>query len=373
VGDSFDVVVVGAGVIGAAVAYECARRGARVVLLDRDQPGGAASGAAAGMLAPCSEAHQPGPFLDLGRESLAAWPELAAAAREDGGVDPELQIEGLLRVAVDEPAAGDVHARLRWQHEQGITDGRWVDAAEALDLEPALRPDLLGAAWYSREGHVHGRNAVRCLVAAARARGAEIRSGAAVVGPANAGGGGVLLGDGTRIAARCVVLSAGAWLGELATRFGGELPVTPVHGQLVALTGLPRSPRRVVYAGLHGYVVAKRDGTTLVGASEEERGFDTAPAPAVTAALRAKAERLIGGAEGATLTRVWTGLRPATPDRLPLLGPLPGREGNSVLVAGGHYRNGVLLAPVSARGIADLALDGRTPNGWQAFDPRRFG
>jgi glycine oxidase len=373
VSKSFDVAVVGAGIIGAAIAYECAGRGARVVLLDRDQPGGAASGAAAGMLAPCSEAHAVGPFLDLARGSLCQWPQFAARVREAGGVDPELDLDGLLRVALDEDAGRTIQDRLRWQQDTGISDGSWVDAATARDLEPALHQGVAGAAWYPNEGHVHSRHAVRALVAAAKAHGAEVKAGAEVIGEA-APTGTIALRDGTRIESARVVLAAGAWLSRLAQAFGGCLPVEPVHGQLLVLTGVPRPPKRVVFAGLHGYAVGKRDGTVLVGATEEPRGFDTTPDPAHTTTLRAQAARLIAGTTAATVTQAtWTGLRPAAPDRLPLLGPLPGRDVGRVLVAGGHYRNGVLLAPATARGIADLALEGRTPEGWGAFDPRRLG
>jgi glycine oxidase len=391
VSKAFDVAVVGAGVVGAAIAYECASRGARVVLLDRDQPGAHASGAAAGMLAPCSEAHQAGPFLDLARESCAMWPLFAGRVREDGGVDPELSVEGLLRVAVDAEAANEVRERLRWQHDAGIAEGEWVDAAEARELEPALRSAVEGAAWYPHEGHVHSRHAVRAMVAAAAARGAEVTAGAEVVGPLGSGaspngtGGrihrgsagdtadrrahGVRLRDGTEIAARHVVLAPGAWLAELSAAFGCPLPVRPVHGQLVALANLPRAPRRVLFAGLLGYVVAKRDGTVLAGATEEDRGFDATPHAEATTKLLATATRLLDGAERATVTHAWAGLRPAAPDRLPLLGPLG--DSPDVVVAGAHYRNGVLLAPATARGIATMLLDGTTPSGWSAFDPHR--
>ncbi|HEV7679238.1 MAG TPA: glycine oxidase ThiO [Candidatus Dormibacteraeota bacterium] len=357
---TYDVAIVGAGVIGAAIAHECASRGAAVLLIDRGTPGGGASGAAAGMLAPCSEAHTPGPFLEAARESLALWPSFAARAQADGGIDPELTLDGLLRVAPDADAATDVQARLRWQRETGIAEGTWVDQAEARNLEPALSADVQGAAWYPNEGHVHSRRAVEALVAAARARGAEVRHGVAV-------------GDRSTVDAQRVILAAGAWLGDLAPRFGGTLPVRPVHGQLLVLHGIPRPPRRVVFAGLQGYVVAKRDGTVLSGATEETRGFDTTPDAAATERLRTQAAGLIDGVDHATGVHPWTGLRPAAPDGLPLLGPLPGRDDDRVLVAGGHYRNGVLLAPLTARGMADMALDGRTPPGWSAFDPRRLG
>ena len=384
---AFDVAVVGAGVVGAAVAYECAERGARVVLLERGEPGREASGAAAGMLAPCSEAHTAGPFLDMARESLRLWPSFARRVQEDGGVDPELVLDGLLRVATGEQEAAAVRDRLHWQAGAGIAEGRWVDAGEARELEPALREDVVGAAWYAGEGHVNSRRAVEALVRAAQARGAVVRVGAEVVGPAVDGArqregaeapatarspAGVRLADGTQIHADNVVLAGGAWVGRLAAAFGSPLPVRPVHGQVIGLRGLPLIPRRVLFAGLQGYAVAKRDGTVLVGATEEERGFDASTHDDVSAALHARAARLIEGAAQAHVAHAWAGLRPCSPDGLPLLGPLPGCGGGGVHVAGGHYRNGVLLAPATAIGMAQLLLDGVSPPGWAAFDPRRL-
>ena len=343
-----------------------------MVLLDSGDPGAQASGAAAGMLAPCSEAAAADAFLDFARASLAEWPSFAARALADSGVDPELSVCGLLRVALDDAAAAEVQSRLRWQASAGVGDGRWVSAAEACELEPALSGDVRGAAWYASEGHVDARQAVRALVAAARTRGATVRCGASVAGP-SATGAGVRLQDGSEIHAGRVVLAAGAWLGDLAAAFGAALPVRPVFGQIAVLHGVAAPPRRVVYAGLHGYVVAKGDGTLLAGATAIERGFDTTPDPSTTAALHAQASRLVPAASTAISIEPRTGLRPCAPDKLPLLGPLPGRDDGAVLVAGAHYRNGVLLAPATARGMAAMLLDGVTPPGWEAFDPRRFG
>ena len=347
----YDVAVVGAGIIGAAIAYECATRGARVALVDRDQPGAHASATAAGMLVPCSEADEAGPFLDFAERSLAEWPDFARRVRDDSGIDPGLDICGLLRVALDGEGVEEVQSRLRWQQTAGVADGRRVDAGEAREVEPALGEDVRGAAWYASEGHVNARQAVRALVAAAQARGATVQCGGGEM--PSAGG---------------IVLAAGAWLGELA-----PLPITPVFGQIAVLHGIGAPPRRIVYAGRHGYVVAKRDGTLLAGATAEDRGFDTTPDAQTTRRLHHQAARLIPAAANATTVETRTGLRPRTPDGLPVLGPLPASDGGRVLVAGGHYRNGVLLAPATALGIAGMLLDGTTPEGWDAFDPRRFG
>jgi glycine oxidase len=368
-----DVAVVGAGIVGAAIAWECASRGARVALLDRGEPGCGASGVAAGMLAPCSEVHEAGPFLLLARASLASWPAFAERLREESGIDPELALDGLLRVALDDEAAAGVQAQLAWQERAGISAGEWIDARRAAALEPALSDEVAGAAWYPGEGHVHSAITVRALVAAARRRGVEVRSGVEVVGTAR-GGSGVALRDGEDIAAGAVVLAAGARLSALCDAFGGTaLPVRPVHGQLVALRGLSNPPRHVLYAGAHGYVVAKRDGTVLAGATEEDRGFETAPSDEVTDRLHQRAQQLFPAAATAASRDAFVGLRPATPDHLPLLGRLPDAPGN-VYVAGGHHRNGVLLAPETARGMAEMVLDSAAPPapGWEAFDPARF-
>ena len=367
---SFDVVVIGAGVIGTSVAAACARRGARVVVLDSGQPGGQASGAAAGMLAPCSEASAAGPFLDIGRQSLALWPGFAAALLAETGVDCELALDGLLRVAVDPDDAEELGRHVTWQRELGI-DVEVIDPVTARALEPAIADGVLAAAWYPHEGHVHSPRAVRALVAALHRLGVEVRTGTPVRGAAR--GGAIRLAGGESLSAAVVVLAAGAHAGDLAASLGAApLPVRPVRGQLIGLRGIPLLPRRVVFGGLLGYAVAKRNGLLLVGATEEEAGHDVRVTASATEALLGTGRRLIRGAGDATLAHAWAGLRPATPDALPLLGEVATTAATRLVVAAGHYRNGVLLAPATAEGIATLALEGTTPAGWETFDPRRF-
>jgi glycine oxidase len=367
--DSFDIAVVGAGIIGSSIALECAVRGARVVLLERDAPGCGASGMAAGILAPCSEASEPGPFLRLGLHSLARWRDVAERLRSESGVDCELLIDGVLRVAHDEVDARVVQTRVAWQREAGVAV-EWIDAESVAALEPALRATS-GAAWYATEGQVNSAKAIEAIVTAARRRGVDvrIRADAAAVDS-----GGVLLTDGTRVAAQTVVLCAGPWTGAMLGAFGvPPNALRPVLGQLIGIRGLARPPGHVIYAAARGYALARRDGLVLVGASEEEAGFDTAVRDSVTATLGAVARGLLRGVDDATAPQAWTGLRPTTPDGLPLLGEVAGPPGPRVLVATGHYRNGVLLAPATAEGVAGIALDGVLPEGWDDFEPRRFG
>jgi glycine oxidase len=367
--ESFDVAVVGAGIIGSSIALECAVRGARVALLDRGAPGCGASGMAAGMLAPCSEATEPGPFLRLGLHSLARWHDVAERLRSESSIDCELRIDGVLRVAIDEEDAGAVQTRVAWQRDAGIA-ARWVDAESVAAMEPALRATS-GAAWYASEGQVNSARAVEAIVGAARRRGVDVRSGADAQ---RVDAGGIRLGDGTMVVAQTVVLCAGPWTGAMLGAFGVPRDaLRPVLGQLIGIRGLACPPAHVIYAGARGYALARRDGLVLVGASEEDAGFDTDVRDTVTESLAAVARRLLRGVDDAAAPQAWTGLRPATPDGLPLLGELDSSGGARVLVATGHYRNGVLLAPATAEGVAGIALDGVIPEGWDAFNPRRFG
>jgi glycine oxidase len=367
-----DVAVVGAGIIGCSIAWECARRGARVVLIDRGRAGAEASAAAAGMLAPASEAHGPGAFLDLGLEALRLWPAFAADVEERSGLGCGLQLDGLLRIAGDPAAASELRARLRWQAQAGI-DASWLDPAEAAEAEPACSATAQGAVLYHGEGSVDGTRAVAGLVAALRGLGADVIEGAALEAVTAAGTLG--LHGGAEVDAGTVVIAAGAWSGAVAALAGpAAVPVSPRRGQLLRLEGVAPAPRLVLFGGLLGYAVARGGGEVLVGATEDDAGFDASPTEDATARLLAVAARLLSGAGAATRVAAWAGLRPRAPDALPILGELaPAGEGRPrLLIAAGHYRNGVLLAPVTARGMAQLALDGTAPDGWGAFSPQRF-
>ena len=363
--------MVGAGIVGSAIALELARHGARTTLLDREAPAAQASGGAAGMLAPWSEAEGPGAFLELAVAGAAAWPEHAARLHEESGIDPELERSGLLRLAADVTEAAALRRRLGWLRAQGA-DAEWVDAVDLAGLEPATG-EWAGAVLHRGDGHVHSARSCAAQVEAARRRGVQVRSGAEVVG---VDGAALRLADGTAVPTAAVVVAAGAWSGRVLAALGvPAVPVEPVRGQLAVHRGVAALPRRILFAGRRGYALAKRDGTLIVGATEEEAGFSHDATAEAGHHLRITGMRLVPALAAAPAAADWVGLRPRCPDGLPALGIVdPGGAGApAVYVATGHHRNGVLLAPVTAVGMAAIVLDGVGPPGWEQFRPDRFG
>lgn len=349
-----DVVIVGGGVIGLSVAWHLARSGAPVTVLERGTIGGGASGAAAGMLAPLAEAKTPGSFIELGRASLAAYPAFVEALRDETGLDPELIGPGMLRVATTDAEADTLCGAFEWQRAAGLPV-EWLGAEAARTLEPALSPAVRAAVLSSGERHVEPRRLVRALALACARRGVCIRENTPVVGVTTTQRrvSGVQTPAGS-VGSGSVVIAGGAWSEPMGRWLGMTLPVFPVRGQILALSCLPPPIRHTVYTQA-GYLVPKADGRVVVGATEERAGFDTRPTAGGMAGLLALAPALVPALADAPFESVWTGLRPGSPDGLPLLGPLPGWE--NVCVATGHFRNGVLLAPITGEIIAQSVLD----------------
>jgi len=359
-----DVLVVGGGVIGCSVAWQLAGEGLAVTLLERDELAGQASGAAAGMLLPWGESERESAFLLWAERSLARFPELCAELREASGIDPELELSGALHVADSEAAAGRVRAKARRFADRGL---EWLGPEALRELVPQLAPAFVGAAWSPREGHVRSPRLTRAYAGAAAARGARLERGVSVSGLLRSGErvSGVTTAAGPRAAGR-VVWCAGAWAAE-ALPF--RLPIQPVRGQILALENTAPPLRRIVVAGGR-YLVPKRDGQLVVGATEERVGFDCRVTASGVAWLLDAAIGFAPGLAESSLRGAWAGLRPASPDGLPAIGPVPGLEG--LLVACGHHRNGVLLSPITGRLVADAILGKGLPEEAAAFGPERF-
>jgi glycine oxidase len=338
---SFDVAVVGGGVIGCALASELARRGASVVQFERERVAAGASYGAGGMLAPQVEAHGPGPLLEMGLAARALFPEWAQ--RLEDPVD--LHLDGILRVSFTEAGAQELRARAAWQRGMGL-EARLLDAAEAAALAPGLGAPPLAALWVP-DGRVDAARLTAALAGEALRHGAQLREGvpALRVEP-----GRVQTPEGP-VVAGAVVVATGAWSGPLV-----GAPGHPVKGQRLLLR-LPGHPLRQTTWGDGCYLVPKAGGRVLVGATEEPAaGFDRRVTAAAVAHLLQRAVALVPALAAAELVEPWAGLRPASPDGLPLIGPWPGME--SVWLATGHARNGILLAPLTATLVADALLEG---------------
>jgi len=366
-----DVVVVGGGVIGCAIAYYLTQAGVGVTIVERGEIGGEASGAAAGMLAPLSESPRPGPFVDLCLTSLRLFPALADALREETGIDIEYLPSGILRVALSEDEEGELHHRLEWQSALGGSLSlEWVDGEALRRLEPRLGR-ARGALYSPQEHQVSAGRLTQALAQAAARRGAVIQQGVAVTGLlAN---GRRVVGVGTsagRVSGGHVVLAAGPWTGAFGRRLGVPLPVRPVRGQMLAFADFALPLRHIVW-GEAAYLVPKANGFLFVGATVEDVGFRSGTTVRGQSALRRSARSLVPSLAHSEVASSWAALRPGSPDGLPILGPVPGWDGLSV--AGGHYRNGILLAPITGRLMAQLLTDGKTEMALAPFSAGRFG
>lgn len=365
-----DVVVVGGGVVGCGVAWALARESLAVALLERDAIGAHASGVAAGMLAPLAEAHGDAPTLPLGLESLALYPDLVAELRERSGIDPQWVRSGVLRVATTEAETTRLAVRAAQLAAHGV---EWWDAAAVRAAEPQLAAEVSGALWSPLEGHVESALLTAAQARAAQALGARVACGTPVL---------ALRREGSRVvgvrtaagdwSAPWVVLATGPWAGVGAGALGlvPALPVAPLRGQIVALRP-PAGGLGAMVRGERAYLVPRRDGRVLVGATEERVGFDRRVTAEGVRGLLAAARELVPALGDADFSGAAAGLRPATPDGLPLVGAAPGLEG--LLLAVGHARNGVLLSPITGRLVADQVAGKRLPDAAQAFRPERFG
>jgi glycine oxidase len=373
---SLDVAVVGGGVIGLAVAWRAATRGLTVAVLERDRAGAGASHVAAGMLAPIAEV-TPGeePLLELGLRSAAGYPafldELASAAGVERSVLSDSRC-GTLLVARDADEAEALERELALRARLGLAVER-LRPTEARRREPGLAPALRLALDVPDDHAIDPRALMAALVSAVRRGGGEVREGAAVreLLLEDDAVGGVRLADGTVVAARQVVVAAGVWSTQLGgIPEGARVPVRPIKGQIMRLHD-PAGPgllTRVIRMG-PSYVVPRGDGRYVIGATSEERGFDTTVTAGAAFELLRDASELVPGVSEWVLDEFSAGLRPGTPDNLPAIGPgdVPGLHW-----AVGHRRGGVLLAPATAELVA-AALAGEPADPSAApFAAQRF-
>jgi len=331
------VVVIGGGVIGCAVAELLSLDRHQVTLLERDQLASRASGAAAGELSPSE--------LPGDKESLAMFPELVARIEKDSAMGVEYRVQQGLRPAFTPEEAKTLKAM----------SGRWLDGAECRKIEPSLSHDAVGAVLIEH-AHLTPPRFVRALARAAEAHGARICEGTPAMAFERDGHVvGAVKTPAEAINADWVVIAAGPWTREVAAAAGIDVDVRPQRGQLAALDPGATVLRRSIFWS-NGYLVPKGDGTVIAGGTEEDSGFDDRPTVSGIASLLELACKLVPALRNATLQRVWAGLRPVTGDGKPIVAV---SEVRNVIVATGHHRKGILLAPLAAAKVADLMSRGR--------------
>lgn len=364
-----DVLVIGGGVIGCAAAFELAEAGVRVRVLDGRPAGGGASQASAGVLAPYVEGHDSKPLRTLGRRSLDLYEAFVARAMDASGQAVEFARCGTLEVAVSEADADRLQRARKTIASEGVT-GRWLEDQALRRAEPSLHPGVLGALEVATHAMVNVPALTTALAAGAAARGAEIVTGVAATSLSAGPGGIVVQTTGAPMHAAQVVLAAGAWAAALAPPGADVMPVRPVRGQLLHLGTPPGTVRHIVWAS-DVYLVPWSDGTVLVGATSEDVGFDERVTAGGVATLLGAATALVPSLAAATFIEARRGLRPGSPDDLPYIGRsavLPG-----LIYACGHYRNGALLAPLTAALVRQLVQgDDRDP-ALGVFAPARAG
>lgn len=364
---SGSIAIIGAGLIGVGIAYELAKRGAAVTVFDRAEPARAASWAGAGMLAPFSEEMPDAALLALCRTSLDMYPAFVDELRERTGLGAHLLRYGTLHVALDEPNMRRLEALGRTATHNG-GDVQLLDRGQTLEREAALTRGVVGSLFIANEAQVDNRRLGRALVAACTALGVRFEQADQLVLETDTRRVRGLRSTHGFVPAATVINAAGAWAGAVSgVPEEARVPVFPVAGEMLAIA-VPRGFARALIWHGHTYLVPRDDGRLLVGATVRERGFDSRVTAAGLRDLLAAALLAAPALGNFAVVETWAGLRPGSPDKRPFLGVTP-VEG--YVVAAGHYRNGILLTPATARSIAEVILDGRSSIALDAFSVTR--
>ena len=371
--DSREVVIVGGGVIGAAVAYFLAKRGISCSLLDKGRIGGESSNAASGILSSSPGDSQ---YSRLAQRSLSLFHELTPIIREESGIDIEFAECGDLTLAMNENDAITLRGLANQLSAMG-EDARWVDSAEIREMEPLLNPAIPGGMFAPDSCRVNNQRLADALATAARRYGAEVREGVEVIGLSVENGrvSGVLEGRGS-MNAEIVVLAAGAWTGTMDRWLYGDrgpsyarVPmVKPVKGVNLNVQPAHGSVSRMIH-GSWGILVPRNDGSMIVGATVEEVGFDARVTSGDVHSILGIGSVLMPSLGDAEINWSIVGLRPGSGDDLPVIGRMPGYD--NVIVASGHYRNGILLSLATGEAVAEL-VEGSNGQSLSDFDPARF-
>ena len=367
-----DVVIVGGGVIGLSIARQLALRGLRrVTVIERGVFGKEASWAAGGILAPQVEADRPDAFFELARASRDLYPAFARALQDETGIDVHLDQTGTLYVGFTVDDEREMRRRFDWQTRAGLCV-EWLSGEDARRLEPNLSAHVRCALRFPDDWQVDNRKLIQALVVSNEKLGVqlitncEIRSVRIENGRVTG-----IESETTSIAAATVVIAAGAWISEIKTSEpnSSTVQIEPVRGQMLCFQTEPVFARHVIYSS-RGYLVPRRDGRLLAGSTSERVGFDKRVTEEGAVSIKSMAFEIAPGLESAAIVDSWAGFRPHAPDDLPVLGPASDIDG--LFYATGHYRNGILLAPITAEIIAEAVANRKGSRLPESFSPNRF-
>jgi glycine oxidase len=363
-----DVAIVGGGIIGASIALELAAQKLSVTIFDRQSPGREASWAAAGMLSAAPDGLPAVPLIPLAQESLHLYPAFVKSVEEASGKDAAFENQGALHLFPGRNAERDRDELVAQYRGLGISVEP-LSMRDARDKETTIGAEIGAAAWHPDEARVDPRLLTEAVLSAAQTRGVQICRDIAVSQILCEGNRcrGVLAGD-QEVQASHVVIAAGSFCAEITGPRGPLAPIRPVRGQMAALR-IPGFRLHHVLRSHEGYLVPRRDGRIVAGSTLENAGFEKRVTPAGLRKVLSAAAEMLPQLEEAEIVETWSGLRPGTPDELPILGP---SDMQGLLLATGHYRNGILLAPVTAKLICEWIIAGKTSFDAGIFSPMRF-
>lgn len=368
--NTFDVAIIGGGVIGLGVARALAQRGVRdVLIVERSSLGAEASSAAAGMLAPQAEADAADDFFQLCCQSRDLYPAFAQSLYAETGIDIELETSGTLYLAFTEEDERELVKRYEWQTRAGLEVEK-LSAESAILFEPCISTDVRAALRFPLDTQVENRRLISALATANEALGVNVLTGVSV-DSLNIKRNRVTGIETSRgfVACEKVVIAGGAWTSQVINEALPNPRIEPVRGQMVSFEATPQITRHVIYSP-RGYVVPRRDGRLLAGSTTEHAGFDKRVTAAGVQSIVTSALEISASIARLPLTSTWAGLRPRAADGLPVLGPCAEIAG--VFYATGHYRNGILLTPITAELLACAIVDEEVSPPLQIFSPERF-
>ncbi|GCE05770.1 glycine oxidase ThiO [Dictyobacter aurantiacus] len=364
-----DVVIVGGGVIGCAIAYYLRKANVDVMVLDEGEIGGQASSAAAGLLAPLGPLTGPGPFADLLLASFALFPSVVPELEDLTGLDLGYEQTGALRTVSNPKRVSNLQQRMEAWQPLGLKM-QWLTGDEARQMEPLLAPGVCAAIYVPEESQIKAPQIVKAFANAAVKLGAKIYSHKKVTSIQREENKvtGVKTAEGDTIACDHMILTTGAWTGLYDSWLDISLPVVPHRGQIISMKQPATALRYIIFGG-SAYLVP-RDGSIIIGATKEEVGFDIQVTNEGLSWLYKSAAKLVPSLQGSKAELSWAGLRPKTPDKYPILGAAPGWQ--NVTLAVGHNSVGVILSIITGQSIAQLVTTKETSEITLPFSLNRF-